>query len=80
MNLFSLPHYDCDNEADVEQKFVFPLLTHPSCLDIPPKAILPKKSLGSMAFTDKAALPRNYVPDYVVFLLGLPICVIVTCH
>ncbi len=33
MQLLSIPVYDCSNESDVEQKFIYPLLTHPSFLD-----------------------------------------------
>lgn len=76
MSLLAFPAYDAETEADVEQKFIYPLLSHPSYLDIPPKSILAKKSLGAMRFTDKAALPKNYVPDFVLFFLGLPICVV----
>ena len=76
MSLLTFPTYDCSSEADVEQKFIYPLLNHPSFLNIPAKSILAEKSLGSMSFTEKAALPKNYVPDFVLFFLGLPICVI----
>ena len=76
MSLLNIPAYDLQTESDVEQKFIFPLLTHPSFLAIPRKAILTKKSMGSLTFVDKAALPRNYVPDYVIFFHGLPVCVV----
>lgn len=76
MSLLAFPLYDCESEADVELKFIYPLLNHPSFLDIPAKAILGKKSLISMDFTSKAALPKNYIPDFVVFFLGFPVCVV----
>lgn len=76
MQLLGIPVYDCLNESDVEQKFIYPLLTHPSFLDIPNKAILTKRSLGTLSFIEKSDLPRNYVPDYVVFFSGVPTCVI----
>lgn len=67
MSFLTFPIHDCENETDVEQKFIFPLLSHPSFLDIPAKSILAKKSLGAMSFTSKASLPKNYIPDYVLF-------------
>ena len=76
MTLLGFPLYDCSNESDVEQKFLYPLLTHPQFLDIPPKTILTKKSLGAMSFVSKASLPKDYVPDYVIFISGFPVLVI----
>jgi hypothetical protein len=76
MTLLGFPAYDCSNESDVEQKFLYPLLTHPQFLEIPPKAILTKKSLGTLSFISKSSLPKDYVPDYLVFLYGFPVLVI----
>src|SRR5438045_3125630 len=76
MSLLGFPVYDLSNESDVEQKFIYPLLTHQSFLAIPSRAILTKKSLGTMSFVDKSALPRGYIPDYVIFFSGFPVCVI----
>ncbi|MCW2205602.1 hypothetical protein M2227_007692 [Bradyrhizobium elkanii] len=76
MSLLNIPVTECDNESDVEQKFLFPLLTHPSFLAIPPKAISSKKYLSSLPFVAKSSLPRNYIPDYIIFISGLPVCVI----
>jgi hypothetical protein len=76
MSLLNIPAYESSTESDVEQKFLFPLLTHPSFLAIPAKAILTKKSMGTLSFVEKTTLPRNYIPDYVVFFHGLPVCII----
>lgn len=76
MSLINIPAYDTSSESDVEQKFLFPLLTHVSFLAIPNKSILTKKSMGVLSFVEKTALPRNYIPDYIVFIHGLPVCVI----
>jgi hypothetical protein len=76
VSLLNFPAYDVSTESDVEQKFLYPLLTHPSFLAIPAKAILTKKAMGSLSFVDKTALPRNYIPDYVIFFRGLPVCVV----
>ena len=43
---------------------------------IPAKAILTKKSMGALSFVEKTTLPRSYVPVYVVFFHGLPVCVV----
>ena len=76
MSLLNIPAYECDNESDVEQKFLYPLLTHPSFLAIPPKAIASKKYLSTLPFVSKSTLPRNYIPDYILFVTGFPVCVI----
>lgn len=76
LSLLNIPAYDTSTESDVEQKFIFPLLTHPSFLAIPPKSILTKKAMSSLSFTDKTALPKNYVPDALIFFHGLPVCVV----
>jgi hypothetical protein len=76
MSLLNYPVYDCATESDVEQKFLFPLLTHPSFLEIPIRAILTKRSIGALTFVEKSTLPKNYVPDYLLFFEGFPVCVI----
>ena len=76
MNLLTIPEYDFSTESDVEQKFIMPLLTHPSFLEVPSKAILTKKSLRVLSFVEKSSLPKGYIPDYIVFFNGYPILVI----
>jgi len=76
MSLLNIPTYEFSTESDVEQKFILPLLTHPSFLGIPTKAVLTKKSLGVLSFVQKSALPKNYIPDYIIFFQGFPICVV----
>lgn len=76
MSLLNVPDYDCESESDVEQKLIYPMLVHPSFLGIPSKAILSKRSLVSMPFVNKTSLPKNYIPDYLISLFGLPVCVI----
>jgi hypothetical protein len=43
VSLLTIPEYDFSTENDVEQKFIMPLLTHPSFLEIPSRAILTKR-------------------------------------
>jgi hypothetical protein len=76
VTLLNFPNYECNNESDVEQKFIFPLLTHPSFLDLPPRSILTKKSLKSFSFVEKSTLPKNYIPDYLISFSGFPVCVV----
>jgi hypothetical protein len=76
VSLLTIPEYDFSTESDVEQKFIMPLLTHPSFLEVPSKAILTKKSLRVLSFVDKSSLPKGYIPDYIVFFNGYPILVI----
>ena len=76
MNLLTIPEYDFSTESDVEQKFIMPLLTHPSFLEVPSKTILTKKSLRVLSFVEKSSLPKGYIPDYIVFFNGYPILVI----
>jgi hypothetical protein len=76
MSLLNIPIYECSNESDVEQKLLFPLLTHPSFLDIPPRNVLTKASLGTLSFVSKSSLPKAYVPDYLMFYRGYPVAVV----
>src|SRR4051812_3934617 len=76
MSLLNIPDTECDKESDVEKKLFYPLLTHPNFLAIPAKSISSKKYLSSLPFVAKSSLPRNYIPDYILFFRGLPVCVI----
>lgn len=76
MTLLDYPLLECANESDVEQKYIYPLLTHPNFLETPPRAILTKRSLGTMSFVEKSSLPKNYVPDYIILFSGFPICIV----
>ena len=76
VSLLTIPEYDFSTESDVEQKFIMPLLMHPSFLEIPSKAVPTKKSLRALSFVDNSALPKGYIPDYIVFFSGYPVLVI----
>ena len=76
MTLLGFPVYDCSNESDVEQKFLYPLLTHLQFLGIAPKDILTKRSLRAFSFVTKSSLAKDYVPDYLIFFYGFPVLVI----
>ena len=67
---------DLQNESDVEQKLIMPLLTQwPNGLgydpsDIHTKANIARKTIG------KGPSAKRYYPDYIVVLAGLPLVVI----
>lgn len=76
MTLLAFPTYDLQNESDVEQKFLFPFLNHPSFLGVPSRSILTKASLGRLDFIKKSNLSKDYIPDYVIFVSGFPVLVV----
>ena len=63
------------SESDVEQAFIWPLLTDERYLAIPSSAIRTKFSIASILI-DKGSKSKRYVPDYLVYIQGLPILVI----
>lgn len=68
---------DLLTESDVEQKFLWPLLTSPvpTGFGYAPSDIVTKHSLRRLVI-DKGRSEKLYYPDYVVLLRGLPIFVI----
>ncbi|WP_219013373.1 type I restriction endonuclease [Shewanella algae] len=65
------------NESDVEQKFIYPLLTctKPEGLGIPSRNIHTKQNIKRLDI-GKGAETKLYFPDYVCICLGLPALVI----
>lgn len=64
-----------NTESDVEQFFVFPLLTEQGYLGIPDTAVRTKNSLATHEI-DKGRTRKRYVPDYVIYGEGLPLVVV----
>lgn len=64
-----------DTEGDVENFFVLPLLTDVAFCGIPEVALRSKQSLATYEI-DKGRTRKRYVPDYVVYAEGLPVCVV----
>jgi hypothetical protein len=64
------------NESDVEQKLVMPLLTGERYLAIPPANIYPKQYLAPTELDKAAGKTGSYVPDYSIWFHGLPILVV----
>jgi energy-coupling factor transporter ATP-binding protein EcfA2 len=64
------------NESDVEQKFVWPLLTAslPNGLGLPPSLIRTKPNLRDFEI-EKRQNKKRYFPDHVVIIRGLPVAV-----
>jgi hypothetical protein len=68
---------DLDTESDVEQKFLWPLLTttFPSGLGFFPVDIKTKPDLRRLKI-DKGCSEKLYFPDYAVVLAGIPVFVV----
>lgn len=66
---------DTASESDVEQAFVWPLLTEEGYLGIPNGAVRTKYTVASIPI-DKGARQKRYVPDYLVYVQGLPVLVL----
>ena len=68
---------DLVTESDVEQKFVYPLLTcdPPTGLGLLPADILTKTNLRRHPI-GKGKSSKLYYPDYLIVLAGLPLLVI----
>ncbi|AWX14725.1 RNA-binding protein [Mergibacter septicus] len=66
-----------ENESDVEQKFIMPMLLkeHPYGLSIPAKNIKTKQSIPSSRI-GKGSDKKYYVPDYIVTSKAYPVLVI----
>lgn len=64
------------NEADVEVKFAYPLLSEPHLLAIPPEAIKPKSYLAPTALDKQAGKTSGYFPDYSIWFSGYPVLVV----
>ena len=75
----STPEFDLDQlrtESDVEQKLLFPFLTHTGYLNLP-KSWVRTKEYMTPTEVDKAAGKRfGYYPDYSIWITGLPLLVI----
>jgi GTPase SAR1 family protein len=63
-------------ESDIEQKLIYPLLTHVSYLDLPSNWVRTKEYMTPTDI-DKAAGKRfGYFPDYSVWVRGLPLLIV----
>jgi hypothetical protein len=65
------------SESDVEQKFIYPLLTNdePHGLGIDPSAVLTKPHIRRFVI-GKGASKKSYFPDYIVAIGGFPIVIV----
>jgi hypothetical protein len=63
------------SESDVEQAFIWPLLTSETYLDIPADAIRTQDSL-QILIIDKGSHKRRYRPDYVIYSDAIPVAIV----
>lgn len=64
-----------ENESDVEQKVILPVLLGPVFLEIPQKSVFTKSYLMPTVL-DKNAHATGYYPDYSIWMHGFPIMVV----
>lgn len=64
------------NESDVEQKVVYPLLCNPNYLDIPVIWLRTKEYLPPTDIDKGASKRTGYIPDYSIWCESLPIILI----
>jgi hypothetical protein len=69
------------NESDVEQKFLYPLLVeaHPLGLALPPSVIRTKANIRRFPI-GKGSDQKLYFPDYVIVSTGFPLLVVEAKH
>jgi GTPase SAR1 family protein len=63
-------------ESDVEQKLVYPFLSHPSFLGIPHEWIRTKEYMEPTEVDKRAGRRAGYIPDYSVWRTGFPLIVV----
>lgn len=64
------------NEADVETRFLIPLLTDPALLGIPADAIRSKARLVSAIIDKRSGKQAGYIPDFLIWTQSLPMVVV----
>lgn len=64
------------NEADVELKFLYPLLVDPAVLAIPEDAVKNKWYLAPTELDKKAGKKGGYFPDFSIWLQGMLVLVV----
>jgi hypothetical protein len=68
-------HQNFSNEADVEQKFVYPLLTSAQYLNAPEEGVRGKEYLAPSGLDKKAGKKSGYYPDFSIWIFGLPVLI-----
>src|SRR5262249_2026985 len=66
---------DLRTESDVEQKLLFPFLTHASYLALPSKWVRTKEYMTPTEIDKAAGKKYGYIPDYYVWLSGIPMVI-----
>jgi GTPase SAR1 family protein len=79
MNIENFPPEEkaLSSESDVEQKFLYPILSQPvpHGLGIPQEQIQTKPNITALEI-DKGASRKRYHPDYVILTGGLPVMIV----
>lgn len=76
---YSTPVFDNKEyrtESDVEQKLIYPFLTHSSFLNLPPEWVRTKEYMNPTEIDKNAGRKFGYYPDYSLWISGLPFVVI----
>lgn len=69
-------HLVLNNESDVEQKVILPLLSGAAYLDIPQNSIFTKEYLAPSVLDKAADKTSGYFPDYSVWMHGFPVLIV----
>ena len=64
------------SESDVEQKLIYPFLTHASYLGIPTNWVRTKDYMTPTQIDKAAGKKHGYFPDYSVWVAGLPLLIV----
>lgn len=64
------------NEADVEQKLIYPLLTLVNFLSIPDSLVRPKDYLAPTQLDKASGKTSGYYPDFSIWIGGLPVMIV----
>src|SRR5215813_6042577 len=76
-NQARVPLSALQSESDVEQKFMYPLLTHdePHGLGIDASAVITKQNVRRFVI-GKGTSRKSYFPDYIVAVGGFPLIIV----
>lgn len=75
----SMPVFDINEfrtESDVEQKLIYPFLTHASFLNLPPEWVRTKEYMTPTEIDKVAGKRHGYFPDYSVWIGGVPLLIL----
>lgn len=71
-----IDHAGLLGESDVEQKYIYPFLTHTSFLGLPSLWVRTRQYMASTDLDKGAGRRTGYFPDYSIWVSGLPLIVV----